>query len=228
MPIVRPFTGLVYRPEAAGSLESVTAPPYDAISPVDQDRYYEASPFNIVRLILGKAAEGDDRTTNKYTRAASLLRSWRARGILVPAEEPCLYPYEVEFRFGGDRRTARGVIAEVELEPWGGSIIPHERTFPGPMEDRLSLIRAVRANLSPVYGLLAGPSPDLTAFLDRSMASAPAREVADEQGTRHRLWAQPEQIRTVSDALLGRRLMIADGHHTAPPKTRRSSRSIAC
>ena len=110
MPIVRPFTGLVYRPEAAGSLESVTAPPYDAISPVDQDRYYEASPFNIVRLILGKAEEGDDRTTNKYTRAASLLRSWRARGILVPAEEPCLYPYEVEFRFGGDRRTARGTL----------------------------------------------------------------------------------------------------------------------
>ena len=131
----------------------------------------------------------------------------------MTTKEPCFYPYELDFRFGGRLRRVRGVIAEVELEPWGGSIIPHERTFPGPMEDRLSLIRAVRANLSPIYGLIAGPSEELTRFLDRAMASPADREVTDEQGTRHRLWAKAEDGGKLGQSLREERLLIADGHH---------------
>jgi len=81
VPVVRPFTALVYDTTVAGPLQSLTAPPYDTISEIDQDRYYAASAFNVVRLILGKVAEGDDRTGNKYTRAGSLLRAWRDERI---------------------------------------------------------------------------------------------------------------------------------------------------
>lgn len=197
----------------AGPLESLTAPPYDVITPQDQDRYHRASPYNVVRLILGKDRPGDGTRDNKYTRAAFLLGQWRERGILVPTPEPSVYPYEWSFQFQGERREVRGVIAEVALEPWGGAIIPHERTLPGPVADRLAVLRATRANLSPIYGLAPGPSPDLKLALDEAMSSPPHREVTDEQGTRHRIWISARHAEAVSEALRSSSLLIADGHH---------------
>jgi uncharacterized protein (DUF1015 family) len=215
VPSIRPFTGLLYDPAVAGPTYRVTAPPYDVISPVDQDRYYRMSPFNAVRLILGKDEPGDDASRNKYTRAGSYLRSWVRDGVLKPSPRPAVYPYELDFHLGGARRLVRGVIAEVALEAWGGSIIPHERTFPGPIEDRLKLIRAVQANLSAVYAVLAGGpgTPELSAFLDRVTANPPDREMTDDAGTRHRLWIADTSLQDVSASLNRRRLMIADGHH---------------
>src|SRR5437870_3197307 len=107
MPDVRPFVGLLYDPTVAGPFETLTAPPYDVISPTDQDRYYRASPYNAVRLILGRDEPGDDASNNKYTRAASYLRMWRTLGVLSPAGEPSLYPYELRFHLGGRQRTLR-------------------------------------------------------------------------------------------------------------------------
>jgi uncharacterized protein (DUF1015 family) len=229
VPIVRAFTGLLYDPGSAGPLHDVTAPPYDVITPVDQDRYYRSSPYNMVRVILGKEAEGDDDTANKYTRAGSYLRSWRDEGILVPSPEPSLYPYELDFRFGGERRSIRGIVAEVELEPWGGSIIPHERTLPGPIEDRLSLLRSVRANLSPVYSVFAGPSVALSDFLDAVVATPAVNEVTDDLGTRHRLWVRADGVEILQEALRRERLLIADGHHryTVSLAFREEMRAIA-
>src|SRR2546421_744896 len=107
---------------------------------MDRDRLYASSAHNVVRLILGKDEPGDSATENKYTRARRSLDEWRAAGVLERSPEPCVYPYELTFRWGGRPSRIRGVIAEVELEPWGGSIVPHERTMPGPIEDRLSLL----------------------------------------------------------------------------------------
>jgi uncharacterized protein (DUF1015 family) len=213
MPTVRPFVGLLYDPQTAGPLERVTAPPYDTISPIDQDRYHRASPYNSVRLILGKAEPGDDDSNNQYTRASSYLRSWREDGVLVPTERPCMFPYEVAFHHAGKERRVRGIILEVALEPWGGSILPHERTMPGPVEDRLRLLRLVKANLSPVYGVFGGPTPAVSDFLGRGMDRPPDRQVTDEEGTVHRLWVSPDGTDAVADALAGEQLLIADGHH---------------
>src|SRR5439155_17126350 len=188
VPEVRPFTGLLYDPSVVGPVGAVTAPPYDTISPIDQERYHRAHPHNVVRLILGRAEPGDDEADNPYVRAASYLRRWRRDGALVPTEGPAVFPYEFRFHLGGVERLVRGVIAEVGLEPWGGSILRHERTLAGPVEDRLRLLRAVRANLSPVYAVLEGPSRGLIAFLDREMSAPPILEVHDEAGTRHRMW----------------------------------------
>jgi uncharacterized protein (DUF1015 family) len=218
MPEARPFVGLVYDTAVAGPLEALTTPPYDVISPLDQERFYRASPFNVVRLILSREGANGARSpdsADKYTEAASYLSSWRERGVLRSTPQPSVYPYELQFHLGGTRRRVRGLIAEVDLEPWGGSIVPHERTLAGPIEDRLNLLRAVSANLSPVYTLAvsARRSEALSGFLDAATSGPPALELADEEGTRHRLWIVPDGAAEPLEAVRAGRLMIADGHH---------------
>ena len=213
MPEVRPFVGLLYDPATAGSVATLVAPPYDVISPADQDRFYRASPNNVIRLILGRSKPGDDGSKNQYTRAASYLRAWRAGGILRATPEASVYPYEWTFRVEGRRRRVRGVVAEVGLEEWGGSIVPHERTFSGALEDRLRLIRAVRANLSPVYTIAPGPVAGMSEYLDAATDRPARAEFSDESGTLHRLWVTSRHTERLSAALAGQPLMIADGHH---------------
>ena len=212
MPIVGPFAGLWYDPARAGPLERLTTPPYDAITPGDQERFYRASPHNVVRLILGRREPGDDGSANQYTRASSLLRSWIDEGMLVSTGQPRVYPYEMAFRMEDSDRVVRGVVAEVFLEPWGGSIVPHERTFAPVIRDRLRLLRAVRTNLSMPYLVYRRPAPAVTSFLEASTGVPPAREVVDEAGTRHRLWA-PDEAGAVAEGLRDTELLIADGHH---------------
>jgi uncharacterized protein (DUF1015 family) len=197
----------------AGPPASLTAPPYDVITPSAQDRLYEASPFNVVRLILGRDEPGDDDRENKYTRGASLLRAWLEDGVLVPTRGPCVYPYEMSFRLDGRRRTLRGLIVEMDLEPFGPRVIPHERILPGPLDDRLRLLRAVPANLSPVYAVAAGPCSALGDLLARSRSAPPTVEVVDEEGTGHRLWAVDRGFDDALGALEPEPVMIADGHH---------------
>jgi uncharacterized protein (DUF1015 family) len=213
MPRIRPFVGLLYDPAVTGPLERVTTPPYDAIDGTQRNRYLEASPYNVVRLILGRDLPGDRAAVNRYTRAGDTLRRWRREGVLVTTAAPAVYPYEFRFRLAGDERTLRGVIVEVDVEPLGGSIVAHERTLPGPIADRTAVLRAVRANLSPIYAVFRGPSGDLARFLDDTASTEPARELVDGSGTRHRLWISPDGGPLVSGALDEQRLMIADGHH---------------
>jgi uncharacterized protein (DUF1015 family) len=223
MPRVSPFTGLLVDQSVAGPLDLVTAPPYDSISAESERRLHSASPHNVVRLILGRDEPGDDDLVNKYTRASDLLRSWRATGALRASDGPAWFLYEMRFAFEGQDRRIRGVIAAVDVEPFGGGIVPHERTLPGPVEDRMHLLRAVRANLSPVYALWRGPTPELASVLDDVTRSrTPDAEVSDEQGVEHRMWVLPAAggdegaaapwDRIAAD-LAGEPLLIADGHH---------------
>lgn len=212
MPRISPFVGLRYDVSRVGPLERVTAPPYDTVSPAEQHRLEHASPYNVVRLDLGENLSGDDEHENKYMRAASELRRWREEGVLVPTGGPAHFAYEMRFKFHGAPRRVRGVICLVDLEDWGGSIVPHERTMPGPVEDRLRLMRAVRANLSCVHAVYAGPSRPLAALLEQTCASAPTAELVDEAGVVHRMWTvadDGEVARSLADEVL----LIADGHH---------------
>ena len=206
-----------------GPLDRVTAPPYDAISAESERRLHEANPHNVVRLILGRDEPGDDDRENKYTRASGLLREWRSAGVLRPTPEPSWFLYEMRFSFRGRPGRVRGVIAAVDIEPFGGSVVPHERTMPGPIQDRMRVLRTVRANLSPVYALWRGPTPTLTSVFDDVMASRrPDASIADEEGVDHRMWVLPSASANGGDPapwdrigndLSGERLLIADGHH---------------
>lgn len=210
---ISPFVGLRFDRARVGPLERVTTPPYDTIGPADQRRYLAADPHNVIRLDFPEDRPQDGET-DKYRRAADLLRSWRERGVLLGTPRPSYYPYEMRFAYHGAERTIRGLICAVELEDWGGSILPHEQTMPGPVEDRLRLMRATGANLSSIQSIFAAPSDAVGDLLVAATAATPDAELTDEQGVRHRLWVAPaEDDDSIAASLADLPLMIADGHH---------------
>ena len=213
MPTIAPFDGLLYDPARVGDLAAATAPPYDVILPHDLARYHRASPHNIARVDLG-VGEGPHE---KYTQAGEILRRWRAEGALVPVGHPAIYPYEMRFAYRATEHRVRGIIVEVGLEPWGTQIVPHERTMPGPVEDRLAHLQGTTANLSAIYAVCSGPSEVQTALLDRAGSRRPDRELTDEEGVHHRLWIERNGHEIEWEALAAwyreQALLIADGHH---------------
>jgi len=212
VPHISPFVGLLFDRSRVGPLEGVTTPPYDTVSPEEKHRYLQASPHNVIRLDLGEDRPGDDGTDNKYRRASEQLREWRAQGILVPTPRPSYFPYEMRFTLHGRHRRIRGVIGAVELEDWGGSIVRHERTAQGPVEDRLRLIREIRANLSCIHAVFFEPSPPLAGLLERVGRTEPLAEALDEEGVTHRLWMADDE-EGVGKSLARETVLIADGHH---------------
>lgn len=214
---IQPFHGIRYNIEKVTSLREVFAPPYDVISPEQQDALHDRHPNNVVRLILGKEGAGDSETENKYTRAARWFREWQASEVLMQEDQPAFYVYDQVYKTPeGETRTRRGVFAAVRLEPWEAGIIrPHEFTHAGPKQDRLNLFRAAKANFSPIFGLYDDPDSRVDGCLSSVDRNPPEMEATDDDGVIHRLWriqdAQvAEQIRA---SFRGREILIADGHH---------------
>jgi uncharacterized protein (DUF1015 family) len=212
VPRVAPFRGLTYDVEVAGPLDRLTAPPYDIISDPRRDRLLTASPFNVVHLDLAEGSSDPEEAGNRYDRAAELLRSWRASGALRVDDEASYHAYEMAFELEGEPRVTRGVFVAMELEPWGGDVLPHEDTMPGPVEDRLCLLRATRTHISAVYATADGPIEPLAGILEERTADAPEADVTDEEGVRHRRWRLPGDT-PIAPWLEGRHALIADGHH---------------
>ncbi len=213
VPQISPFVGLLYDVSRVGPLERVTTPPYDTISLLDRRRFERADPHNVVRLVLGEDLPGDDEHENKYRRAASSFRRWREEGALVPTPGPTYFAYEMRFRLHGDERRLKGLVCLVDLEGRGGSIVPHEKTMAGPIEDRLKLMRAVRANLSCIHAVHAGPRPRVAELLEGATAGEPVASLMDEAGVEHRMWRLADRHGVVAGSLQDATLMIADGHH---------------
>lgn len=210
MVAVDPFDGLLYDPGRVGDLAAVTSPPYDVILPHEQEALHQASPHNIALVDLGADDAGGPDA--KYTRAAELLRRWRAEGVLVPSDGPAVYPYEMRFTYMAKARRVRGLLVAVGLEDWGDGILPHERTMAGPIEDRLRLIRATEADLSAIYAVVPGPSDPQREILERASRRPPDRELDDEEGVRHRLWIEHDDA-GLTAWYRDQALLIADGHH---------------
>ena len=207
---IAPFEGVLFGPSLVGDLTPVTSPPYDVILPHEQDRLHRASPHNIALVDLGADVPGDPE--EKYTRAGDLLRRWRDQGVMVSSGGPAVYPYEMRFTYRGVPRVVRGVMAAVTLEPWGQGVLPHERTMRAPVEDRLRLMRATAADLSPIYALVRGPCRAQLELLERAAARPPDRELLDEEGVVHRMWVEhdaPDLAAWYRD----HPVLVADGHH---------------
>ncbi|HEV3122138.1 MAG TPA: DUF1015 domain-containing protein, partial [Isosphaeraceae bacterium] len=216
MPDVRPFRGVRYDLARIGALSSVVAPPYDVIGQELQDRLHEMSPYNIVRLELGRDEASDGPERNRYTRADRLLRDWQRTGILQEDQHPALYLVSQKFSVDGQSFTRSGFLARVRLEPFGqGSVYPHEQTLSGPKADRLALYRATRFNLSPVFGLY--PDPDASVFraLEAKLSDHTPLEAIDHLGVVNHIWPvlDPEAHTAVQGLMGGRKIFIADGHH---------------
>jgi uncharacterized protein (DUF1015 family) len=212
MPELRPFRGIRYRDSAR--LKDLVCPPFDVISPAEQRRLHELDPHNAVHLELSNAHE------NRIERnkiVATTFERWLAESVLERDAHDSLYVYRQDFSAAdGRRHRVAGVIGALELEPFGISsgVLPHERTMPGPIEDRLALLRALPVNISPIYAIYRGAG-GLAPFLD-SLTNRPTEaRLSDEHGILHRLWTvgAPAEIAMISEALRPGPLVIADGHH---------------
>jgi uncharacterized protein (DUF1015 family) len=210
---VRPFPAIRYATDE--DLAAVVTPPYDVISPTAQARYYERSPHNIIRLELGREESGDDELNNVYTRAAAIFAEWRLHGVLRQ-DAPALYLYAQRFAIEGREYQRTTLLARVRLEPWEASVIlPHERTLSKPKEDRLRLMRATAANLSPLMALYDDPTGALGTLLAPFRTVPPDAAFTDQAGEGHQLWALRDAalMESVAAFFGERQLYIADGHH---------------
>jgi uncharacterized protein (DUF1015 family) len=222
VPKVSPFRGWRYAP-AAGELVDLISPPYDVISPAQADRLAARDPHNSVRLDLPQLIPGE-AADRRYARAATTVRAWQAEGLLVRDDRPAVYAYEQQWSpaGAGGPQTQRGFVARLGLEPFraGGPVRPHERTLGAARADRLALLRATGANLSPIIGLYRTAGSATGAALHALMAVPPDASVVDDGAVEHRLWVVPvdDTVRgTAARALLAGAsegpITIADGHH---------------
>jgi len=207
---VRPLKALHYNLAAVTSLADVVAPPYDVIDSARRHELLGRSPVNVVELDLPEAPAG----RNPYEHAAETLEEWTLQGILAADRESSLWALTQEYTApGGLRQTRRGLLCRVRVTDYGpGLVRPHERTQPGPKEDRLRLTEATRHNLSPIFSLHPG---DAWRHLEGFTRGEPWAEVTDDEDTVHRVWRidDPEAHRAVAAELIEAELLIADGHH---------------
>jgi uncharacterized protein (DUF1015 family) len=216
---IEPFRAFRYDTSRL-SLDKVATQPYDKITPEMQERYCAASPYNLVRIILGKRLASDTPQDNPYTRAANFFQNWRQQGVLRQDTEPSIYRYAQHFTAptasvdSALQFERQGFIALGRLEDYSaGVVFRHEQTLAKPKADRLDLLRTTRAHFGQIFMLYSDPSGEI----DRSLVStqAPTMEVRDEYGVQHRVWAisNPGIIESVRQAMRERKLIIADGHH---------------
>ena len=207
--LVAPFRGVRFDPARIPDVVAVTSPPYDVIDPDSATHLEQLDPHNVVRLILPREEADDAR--GRYEHAADRLAAWQADGVLRRDDTAALYVYE-QARPG---LLQRGLLAAVELrDPDERVVLPHEDVMPGPVADRLELMRATSANLEPILLVYDGGGPTVE-VIDAAATRPPLVETVTEDGIRHRLWAltEPAEQRRVTEDLAPRQALIADGHH---------------
>ena len=208
---VQPLRALHYDQSVVGPLADVVAPPYDVIDDDQRAALIARSPFNVAAVDLPRGEP------DPYAAARELFESWQLQGAVVRDSAPAVWAHTQDYS-GPDGRTLtrRGFFCRVRIEDYGpGRVRPHERTHPGPKEDRLRLTRATRANVSPIFSLYSDASQAAWNALSPATAQTPWGEVTDSDGTVHRLWrvSDPQAIAAVQAAAAGAELLIADGHH---------------
>ena len=214
---IYPFRAWHYNPSAV-RLEDVVTQPYDKISPAMQQAYYQRSPFNLVRIILGLPQLFDaEKGENVYTRAARDMRAWREQGVLIQEHAPCVFAYAQRFMVPGSGAVneRRGFIALGKLHDYSEQVVfRHEQTLSKPKSDRLNLLKATHAHFGQIFMLYSDPSGSVEKVLYEGSGAADS-EITDEYGVLHRLWRvdNPATIKLLTTAMADKKLIIADGHH---------------
>lgn len=211
---VQPLRALHYNLTQVGPLADVVAPPYDVIDSAQRAELLARSPYNVAAVDLPQAEPGG---ADPYVSAGDRFDSWQLEGAVTRDQEPAIWAH-TQLYTGPDgvSQTRRGFFCRVRIEGYGpGGVRPHERTHPGPKEDRLRLTRATRANMSPIFSLYSDPANVAWEALHAATEEAPWGEAADAEGTVHRMWrvSDPQAIVAVQGATRGKELLIADGHH---------------
>jgi len=212
---VSPFRGIRYNQRTVGDLARVLCPPYDVITPEQQKLYYEENNYNAIRL------EFPEPTGDSYQRADITFQQWLKHGVLHLDSASSFYLHAHRFEYSGAEKVRRGLIAHVKLGPWVSGIYPHEETFPKAKGDRLQLMRACRANFSPLLSLYHDSEREIASILSHVAQEKPLMSLRAKRSNllacneAHTLWAisDPEIKRELSQFLSSQPLYIADGHH---------------
>ena len=215
MAYISPFRALRYDPSKVRLPKAVTQP-YDKITPAMQEQYYDASPYNLVRIILGKRESSDSAENNVYTRAAKYFAEWRREAVLIPDSEPSIYLYVQQFAVPGgtERLERRGFIALGRVEDYANKVVyRHEQTLSKPKADRLDLLRATKAHFEQIFMLYSDPASEIDGALNPG--TAPDMETVDEYAVAHKVWkiSDPTVVDLVRSKMSDKKLIIADGHH---------------
>ncbi len=218
MATIYPFRALRFQPDAAGApLENLITQPYDKITPEMQEHYYSLSPYNLIRLELGRREPATD-TDNVYTRAAHWLENTITAGVLAPDPEPSIYVYFQEYAAPGakERRTRKGFIALGKIEDYEAGVVHrHEQTLSGPKADRLELLRHTRTHTGQLFMIYSDPGGQMDKLLKEVSRREKPQELTDEYGAVHRLWrvSEPATVSRFQQIMADKKLIIADGHH---------------
>ncbi len=215
---VRPFKAIHYNPEKIPDVGRCLAPPYDVISPEQQETYYRQHPNNVVRLILNRIASQDDGKNNRYARARDLLRQWTQEDVLHATQRPSFYVYEQEFDVpGGGRRRMKGFIGLVRLHDYDeGSVLPHEQILTRPLEDRVRLTEVTRTQFEYIWALYRDKAYVIDNVLDACEQERPIVDYLENgTGVQHRMWrlVDPQQCDIIRRTMRRLKIYIADGHH---------------
>lgn len=212
-----PFKGLRYNMDKVGDMSKVTIPPYDIISPEEQEKFYQAHPNNFIRLELSKEQPGDNETNNRYTRTGQTLKEWIDQQVLVYEKEPAIYLYEEIFTLkSGETKSFKGFMTLVQLEEFSKKVVlPHEETLSKAKADRFNLMCATNANFSHIYCLYMDPQKKINQIIAEIAAKPAEVSFTAHDGVKQNLWVvtDPATISAVQDCFADKQLFIADGHH---------------
>ena len=209
---IEPFRAVIYNPGEIRSLSSVVCPPYDIISPSQQQYYHNLHPYNFIHILLGRDIPGED----KYHRAAQLFKDWQKDKILVPDRSPAIYFYSQQYTLKGEKRTRLGFIARLYLEDKNSTIYTHEHTRLEPKEDRLKLLRAVKANLSPIFVIFPDKKRVIQHIYQKYIQEEkPFLDLVNDEKVAHKLWRLDYQplLNKLQADMQNENIFIADGHH---------------
>ena len=221
---VIPFRGVRYNTEKFKDLNAVTAPPYDIISPAQQQELYNKDEYNVIRLDYGMDFVSDDEKSNRYSRSAAYLKKWIEEKQLIFEDKPAFYIYEQIFSLGTEKmsrsekpsHSLKGIIGLVQLEEFSENIIlPHEETISKAKEDRLKLMRTTDSNLSQVYSLYLDENKEIAELIESFSDSEPDLTFVTDENITQNIWIiKDENVNSrISDMFDNKQLFIADGHH---------------
>lgn len=210
---ILPFCGLRYNKKKVKDINKTFAPPYDIISAKEQSQLYKQHQFNIIRLDLGKTSALDNQKNNRYTRAGNLFTKWINDGILIQDQKPAIYAYTQDYIFEGVAKKRIGFIAKMLFS--GKGSLPHEHTLAKPKVDRVNLMRAVRADLSPIFSFYMDNKNEIDQTLQPFTQKKPIISFKDKENVIHRFWKidDANTIEKVRKLMSKKETFIADGHH---------------
>ena len=214
---IKPFKAIHYNQSKIADLSKVVCPPYDVISPEEQNEYHAVSPYNFIHVLLGKDQPSDNEHENKYSRAKRIFENWLRTKILEEDEKPCIYYYKQDYRILGQKYRRLGFIALMKLQDEEESkVFPHENTHAKAIEDRFRLWSNLNSNLSAIFVCFSDKSKKVQkTFTEKVSSEKPFIDIIDNDQIRHVVWRLDDLglIEGIAQSLSNQQLFIADGHH---------------